>query len=719
MMESGAELVLPKMAKGRPFPLGATWDGNGVNFALYAEHATGVELCLFEEANGAHESGRFFLPQKSQHVWHGYLPGLKPGQLYGYRVHGPYDPDSGHRFNPSKLVVDPYARALAGEMQWSDAMLGYAIGGPEQDMALDDRDSGPGMPKCVVLDDDFDWEGDEHPRIPFEKSVIYELHVKGFTKLFPNIPEESRGFYAGLAQPPVIQYLKKLGVTAVELLPVHQHVDDRWLEDRGVTNYWGYNTLNFFAPEASYAGTGDRGEQVIEFKKMVKALHEEGLEVILDVVYNHTAEGNHLGPTLSFRGIDNNAYYRLVHGQRRYYMDYTGCGNSLNLQNPFVLQMVLDSLRYWVEEMHVDGFRFDLCSTLGRMDHAFSKWAPFFGAIQQDPVLSRVKLIAEPWDIGEGGYQVGGYPVLWSEWNGQFRDTMRRYWKGDEGQIGDFASKFIGSPQIYRPGGRPPTASINFITSHDGFTLNDLVSYNHKHNEANGENNHDGDDNNNSWNCGEEGDTDDEEVLALRRKQRRNLMTILALSQGVPMLVAGDELGRTQNGNNNGYCQDNELSWVSWKKTKEGTVLQRFTERLLAFRRNHPAFRRARFMRGQFFHGSDFKDVTWFNTAGVEMRKEDWMNHFGRCLGVMLWGHSTEEMDDDCEPIFDDTFLLLCNAHAEPLEFTLPGPAEQEWQLVIDTTSEAGFISRTQLYAVGAIFPLTERSLALFRLREG
>jgi len=704
--------------KGQPYPLGAHYDGNGVNFALFSQHAQAVELCLFDAANGAEEVARHFLPHKTKHVWHGYLPGIKPGQLYGYRVHGPYDPDAGHRFNASKLLVDPYARAITNKIEWGDEMLGYAIGGPEQDMALDDRDSGPGMPKSIVADEDFDWEDDQPLGRRMEETVFYELHVKGFTQRCDQVPESIRGTYAGLAHPAVIGHLKRLGVTAVELLPVHQHVDDRWLVDRGVTNYWGYNTLGFFAPEATYACSGDTGGQVKEFKEMVKGLHAGGLEVILDVVYNHTAEGNHLGPTLSFRGIDNEAYYRLVPEQRRYYMDYTGCGNSLNARQPFVLQMILDSLRYWVEEMHVDGFRFDLCSTLGRMDHAFSKWAPFFSAIQQDPVLSQTKLIAEPWDIGEGGYQVGGYPVIWSEWNGQFRDTMRRYWKGDEGQIGDFASKFIGSPQLYRASGRNPMASVNFITAHDGFTLHDLVAYNDKHNEANGENNHDGDDNNNSWNCGAEGETDDAAILALRRRQQRNLLTTLLLSQGVPMLLAGDEFGRTQEGNNNVYCQDNELGWVNWDVSAEGEQLREFTENLLTFRHQHPVFRREHYMRGQFLRDSRLKDVTWFNNAGVEMRKKDWTNHFGRCLGVILCGHSTNEVDDVGTPVFDDTFLLLCNSHGEALDFKLPGTKKEHWISIIDTVEETGFVKQQETHPGGHVFEIAERSLALFQLKE-
>ncbi len=700
--------------RGNPWPLGASWDGKGVNFALFSEHAVAVELCFFDEAHGSGESARWSLPQRTEHVWHGYLPGVAPGQLYGYRVHGPYDPDAGHRFNPAKLLIDPYARAITGDLHWGDEMLGYAIGGPEQNMALDERDSGHGMMKGLVTDPAFDWEGDRPLRIPMEETVLYEMHVRGFTQLFPDMPEKLRGTYAGLGQPGVANYLKELGVTAVELLPVHQHVDDRWLIDRGKTNYWGYNSIGFFAPEATYSGSGDRGGQVTEFKEMVKALHKAGLEVILDVVYNHTAEGNHLGPTLAFRGLDNAAYYRLVAGQRRFYMDYTGCGNSLNLQHPFVLQMVLDSLRYWVEEMHVDGFRFDLCSTLGRMDHAFSKWAPFFSAIQQDPVLSRAKLIAEPWDIGEGGYQVGGYPVHWSEWNGQFRDTMRRYWKGDEGQIGEFASKFIGSPQIYRPTGRRPVASVNFITSHDGFTLHDLVAYNQKHNEENGENNHDGDNNNNSWNCGTEGETADPEILTLRRRQQRNLLTTLLLAQGVPMLTAGDEFARTQQGNNNSYCQDNPLGWVDWNTDEAGGRQQDFVKRLLAFRRKHPAFRRSRYMRGQFLQESPLKDVTWFNTAGVEMRKEDWTNHFGRCLGILLCGASTEEIDALGEPVTDDTFLLLFNAHAEPLDFRLPGPEGGHWLLTLDTVEEGGFLTKPKVIEGGTHYPIAERSLTLF-----
>jgi len=701
---------------GRPYPLGAHADGRGVNFSLFSENATKVELCLFDEKGT--ETGRLVLPEKIAHVWHGYVPGLKDGQRYGYRVYGPYDPDAGHRFNPSKLLMDPYARAMSGDLTWSDAMLGYAIGGPEQHMAVDDRDSASGMPKCMVIDADFDWHGDQLLRKPLADSVILELHVKGFTKLCKAVPEHLRGTYAGLAHPVVIDYLQRLGVTAVELLPVHQFITDRWLEDRGTTNYWGYNTLGFFAPHGAYSAAGDAGGQVKEFKTMVRALHAAGIEVILDVVYNHTCEGNQLGPTLAFRGIDNASYYRLVPAQRRYYTDYTGCGNSLNLMNSYVLQMVVDSLRYWVAEMHVDGFRFDLCSTLGRLDHAFSKTSPFFSVLHQDPVLSQVKLIAEPWDIGEGGYQVGGHPVIWSEWNGQFRDTSRRYWKGDEGQISDIAAKMIGSPQTYRSNGRRPTASVNFVTSHDGFTMADLVAYNQKHNIANGENNQDGDNHNNSWNCGVEGETDDATILTLRRRQRRNLMTTLLLAQGVPMLAAGDEFGRTQNGNNNAYCQDNVLSWLSWERTVEGEAFYDFVRELIAFRKKHPVFRRPRYLRGQFFNGSAWKDVTWYNTAGVEMRKEDWTNHFGRCLGMMLCGASTEEADSHGRLLVDETYLLLFNSHAEPLAFTLPGPEAGQWKRVLDTAEETGFLAETDLHPVGEIFPIMERSFTLFVLAE-
>src|SRR5829696_3821110 len=553
---------------GEPFPLGATWDGVGVNFALYAENATGVELCLFNSTNTEKELHCVRLVERSNHVWHVYIPDLKPGQLYGYRVYGPYEPQNGHRFNPNKLLIDPYAKAISGTINWDDSLFGYEMGHPEEDQSYSDLDSAPYVPKSVVIDPRFDWEGDKLPRIPYHRSIIYETHVKGFTKLHPLIPEEIRGTYAAIGHPVTIQYLKELGITAIELMPVHHFVQDKFLTDKGLSNYWGYNTIGFFAPDVRYVSGGTRGEQVFEFKNMVKELHNAGIEVILDVVYNHTAEGNHLGPTLSFRGIDNLSYYRLT-DDKRFYMDYTGTGNTLNAMMPTVLRLIMDSLRYWVLEMHVDGFRFDLAAALARELHQVDRLGSFFDIIHQDPVISQVILIAEPWDIGEGGYQVGNFPPGWAEWNGKYRDCMRDYWRGAESMLGDFALRFTGSPDLYEENNRQPIASINFITAHDGFTLNDLVSYNEKHNEENGENSNDGESHNRSWNCGAEGVTDDVEILQMRERQKRNFLTTLFLSQGVPMIVAGDELGRTQNGNNNAYCQDNEISWLHWDKIDE------------------------------------------------------------------------------------------------------------------------------------------------------
>ncbi len=634
-----------KIWLGFPYPLGATWLGHGVNFALFSHAATSVDLCLFDSVDAPQENIRIPMTEHTDQVWHVFLPDVRPGQLYGYRVTGPYDPERGMRFNSSKLLLDPYAKAIAGEINWADDMFGYVVGGPHEDLARDFRNDAWGMPKSVVIDNAFDWGDDKLPRIPLHQSVIYETHVKGFTKLCPEVPAEIRGTYAGLGSPAAIEYFKKLGVTAVELLPVHAHVDDKVLIDRGLTNYWGYNTIGFFAPQADYAASDERGGQVTEFKTMVRNLHAAGLEVILDVVYNHTAEGNHLGPTLCFRGIDNHAYYRLSPQDPRFYMDFTGTGNTLNLLNSRTLQMVMDSLRYWVLEMHVDGFRFDLASTLARDHQGVNKLHAFFEIIHQDPVLSQTKLIAEPWDVGEGGYQVGNFPVLWAEWNGKYRDAIRSFWKGDEGRIGEVAYRLTGSPDLYQHSGRRPYASVNFITAHDGFTLNDLVSYNDKHNEANGEGNNDGDNNNHSWNCGEEGPTDDPEIKQLRAQQRRNFLTTLFLSQGVPMLTAGDEFARTQDGNNNAYCQDNELSWLSWERTEEQEQLLQFTRQLIAFRRDHPVFRRPKFFQGRRIRGSEIKDVMWFNPGGNEMTDEEWTSPFVRSLGMLLSGDSIDVLE--------------------------------------------------------------------------
>ena len=593
--------------------MGAKTNAEGTNFTLFSENSTGVDLCLFNHPDDAQESARIRLTEVTDAVWHCFLPKITSGQLYGFRVHGLYDPEEGHRFNEFKLLIDPYARAIAGLIKWSDEMFAYTIGGEDADLNKDTRDSAAGLPKSVVVSDEFDWAGDAGPDIPLAESVIYEVHVKGFSKLCPHIPEAIRGSYAALGSDFAIDYFKRLGVTAVELVPVHHFVNDEHLEKRGLSNYWGYNSIGYFAPHSTYSSSGILGQQVIEFKEMVKKLHAAGLEVILDVVYNHTGEGNHMGPTLSFRGADNAAYYRLVARDRRYYMDYTGCGNSLNMMHPRVLQLIMDSLRYWILEMHVDGFRFDLASTLARELHEVNRLSAFFDIVHQDPVISRVKLIAEPWDVGEGGYQVGNFPVLWAEWNGKYRDCMRKYWRGDEGTIGEFASRLTGSSDLYHQDGKRPYASINFITAHDGFTLNDLVSYNEKHNEANGEGNQDGDSNNNSWNCGAEGPTESEEINGLRRRQMRNFLATLFLSQGVPMLTGGDEFARTQNGNNNVYCQDTELSWFNWERNATQEAQTAFVIKLIRFRKEHPVFRRPKFFQGRPIRGLGIKDIMWLN----------------------------------------------------------------------------------------------------------
>lgn len=679
---------------GSPYPLGATWQGNGTNFSLFSENATAVDLVLFDHPDSERESVRIKMPRRTDLVWHVFLPEVKPGQLYGFRVHGPYEPLNGLRFNSSNLLIDPYAKAIAGGINWGDEVFGYRIGHPDGDLVPDDTDDAHGIPKCVVIDPGFDWGNDKAPNISMDRTVIYEAHVKGFSSLWEKLPPKIRGTYAGIGSPEAIEYFKKLGVTAIELLPVHQHVDDRILIEKGLTNYWGYNTIGFFAPHYEYSSSGMLGEQVREFKQMVKNLHAAGLEVILDVVYNHTAEGNHLGPTLSFKGIDNTSYYRLVQNEPRYYMDYTGTGNTLNSVHPRVLQLIMDSLRYWVLEMHVDGFRFDLAPALARELHSVSRLSSFFDCIHQDPVISQVKLIAEPWDVGEGGYQVGNFPVLWSEWNGKYRDCMRKFWKGDAGVIGEFAARFSGSSDLYQSSGKTPASSVNFITCHDGFTLNDLVSYNDKHNHANGENNQDGDSHNNSWNCGVEGPTDDPEVKKLRRQQRRNFLVTLFLSEGVPMLNAGDEYGKTQNGNNNAYCQDNEISWLKWKRTPEQEADVEFTSRLIHFTKKHPVFCRPNFFRGRRIRGTEVKDIMWLNPNGYEMNDEEWQNGFARTLAVFLSGKMMDVLDQHCKPIIDDSFLILFNAHHEPITFTIPAYRETAWELVLDTASEAGFVDQ-------------------------
>ncbi len=704
---------------GYPYPLGATWMGNGVNFALFSENAASVELCLFESLEATEEFVRIPMREYTDQVWHVFLPDARPGQLYGYRVSGPYEPQRGLRFNNAKLLLDPYAKAIAGDVNWGDEMFGYVIGGKEEDLAQDFRDDAWGAPKSVVVDTAFDWQGDKRPAVPLHESVIYEVHVKGFSKLWQAIPEEARGTYAALGSAPAIEYFKKLGVTAIELLPVHAHIDDKALLDRGLSNYWGYNTIGFFAPHAAYSSSGQPGQEVAEFKSMVRNLHAAGIEVILDVVYNHTAEGNHLGPTLCFRGIDNPAYYWLQPENPRFYLDFTGTGNTFNLRHPRVLQLVIDSLRYWALEMHVDGFRFDLAVSLGRNHEGFDKLHTFFQAIQQDPVLSQLKLIAEPWDVGEGGYQVGNFPPLWAEWNGKYRDAVRSFWKGDEGRIGEMGYRLSGSPDLYQHSGRRPYASINFVTSHDGFTLADLVSYNTKHNELNGDGNRDGDNNNQSWNCGAEGPTDDPQINALRDRQRRNFLATLLLSQGVPMLSGGDEWGRTQNGNNNVYCQDNPLSWFNWDRDDRQNQFLEFTRNLIQFRRAHPVFRRPKFFQGRRIPGSEIRDVMWFNPGGNQMSEEEWTSPFVRCLGMLLSGDMVDVLSFHGEPVRDDTFLLLLNAHYEPIPFVLPGQKEIEWQLILDTTDPAGFLADPKRFFSGDEVNLGGRAVCLLKLIGG
>jgi isoamylase len=709
-MTASHEELMRTIWPGKPYPRGATWDGQGVNFALFSEHATGVEVCLFDSPEAPHEAECIFMPMQTDLVWHVYVPGVQPGQIYGYRVHGPYEPYVGQRFNANKLLVGPYTKALTGTIRWDDALFGYTIGHPDADLSFDGRDSAPFMPRGVVNDPAFDWGDDRSPNIPLHASIIYELHVKGFTQLHPEVPEALRGTYAGLASPPVIEYLQWLGITAVELLPIHQRIDDRHLVERSLSNYWGYNTLSYFAPDVRYSSAGWRGEQVREFKAMVKSLHAAGIEVILDVVYNHTAEGNHLGPTLSLRGIDNYVYYRRVDGNDRYYLDYTGCGNSLNLLHSRTLQLIMDSLRYWVIDMHVDGFRFDLAATLMRGLHDADRLSSFFDIIHQDPILSQVKLIAEPWDVGPGGYQAGNFPVLWCEWNGKYRDTLRRFWKGDAAQVAELAYRLAGSSDLYQHNGRRPYASINFVTAHDGFTLRDLVSYNHKHNEANRENNADGERDNNSWNCGTEGPTDNSRINALRMRQQRNMLATLLLSQGVPMILAGDERNRTQQGNNNAYCQDNEMSWIDWRMDEDRHTLLAFTRQLIQIRKAHPALHRRSFFQGRSIHGPDVRDIEWFRPDGKEMSEEEWHQSFVRCLGMLLNGRVMDEWGERGEQIRDDILLVLLNAYWETIPFVLPSaPVGAAWEVLIDTARPAISPSRS----AGAPYDLRARSLAL------
>jgi isoamylase len=668
---------------GQPYPLGASYDGAGTNFSLFSEAAERVDLCLFDD-DGVET--RVALSEVDAFCWHGYLPNVGPGQLYGFRVHGHYEPDAGHRANPNKLLLDPYAKAVAGHVKWDPAVYAYKLG--KDDDVRNDRDSAPFVPRSVVISPYFDWANDRPPRTPWHETVIYEVHVKGFTARHPDIPPEARGTYAGMAHPAAVDYLVDLGVTAVELLPVHQFVHDHVLHERGLRNYWGYNSIGFLAPHNEYSSTGDRGQQVQEFKQLVRTLHEAGIEVILDVVYNHTAEGNHLGPTLSLRGIDNAAYYRLMPDDPRHYMDYTGTGNSLNMRNPHVLQLIMDSLRYWVTEMHVDGFRFDLAATLARELHDVDRLSAFFDLIQQDPVVNQLKLIAEPWDVGEGGYQVGNFPPQWSEWNGKYRDTVRDYWRGENQTLAEFAYRLTGSSDLYEEGGRRPYASVNFVTAHDGFTLHDLVSYNDKHNESNGEGNADGESFNRSWNHGVEGPTDDLAIFGVRERQKRNFLTTLLLSQGVPMILGGDEIGRSQRGNNNAYCQDNELSWFDWSDVKENWVLRDFIRRLTALRKDHPVFRRRRWFQGRPIRGSGgVSDIGWFTPDGEEMSDDDWAAGFAKSIAVVLNGEGIATGGTRGERTVDDTFCVLFNAHGDPLKFTLPPPEWGErWQPVLDTS---------------------------------
>ena len=700
---------------GSPYPLGATYDGSGTNFALFSEVADRIELCLFDDAadGGVGTETRVDLPERDAFVWHGYLPDIGPGQRYGYRVHGPYDPDNGHRCNPNKLLLDPYAKAVDGDIDWDQSCFSYPWGDED---SFDDQDSAPHISKSVVISPFFDWDNDRPPRTPYHATVIYEAHVKGLTQTHPGIPEKIRGTYAALAHPVMLAHYEKLGVTAIELMPVHQFVHDSHLAERGLRNYWGYNTIGFFAPHNDYASSGSRGQQVQEFKAMVKVLHEAGLEVILDVVYNHTAEGNQLGPTLSFRGIDNAAYYRLVDGDAKHYYDTTGTGNTLLMRHPHVLQLIMDSLRYWVTEMHVDGFRFDLASSLARQFHEVDRLSAFFDLVQQDPVVSQAKLIAEPWDVGEGGYNVGQFPPLWTEWNGQYRDVMRDYWRGEPETLAEFASRLTGSADLYEQEGRRPYASINFVTAHDGFTLHDLVSYNDKHNDANGEGGHDGESHNSSWNCGIEGYSDDLEVVALREQQKRNFLATLFLSQGVPMLLHGDELGRTQGGNNNVYAQDSEIAWVDWDRAKDYEILTEFVSRLSQLRRDHPVFRRRRHFRGRPVKGTEIEDLGWFTPAGEQMSDDGWESRFAKSVTVFLNGDGIREPDPRGERVTDDSFFLVFNGHHEPIEFTLPDlGAGERWQVEIDTAAPMLGDVQTRSVKTGEAFDVDARSVRVLR----
>jgi isoamylase len=707
---------------GKPYPQGATWDGTGVNFAAYSERASSVELCLFDSEEST-EPEIIPFRETTGFVWHCYISGLKLGQIYGLRVQGPYEPGKGLRFNGNKLLIDPYAKALTGAVDYKAPIFGYELGNPDQDLKMDQQCDWKAVPRCVVSTNHYDWENDRPPLTQLHDSVIYEVHVKGFTRAHPGLPEEIRGTYAAIGHPLMIDYLKKLGITAVELMPVHAFVDEGGLVDKGLHNYWGYNTINFFSPEARYCSSGSTGEQIGEFKNMVKALHRAGIEVILDVVYNHTAEGNHLGPTLSFKGVDNTTYYRLVDDNPRYYMDYTGTGNTLNVRHPQVLKLVMDSLRYWVLEMHVDGFRFDLAATLARELHEVDRLSAFFDIINQDPVISQAKLIAEPWDVGPGGYQVGQFPALWAEWNGKYRDVVRKYWKGDDGQLAELGYRLTGSSDLYQRDGRHPTASINFITAHDGFTLNDLVSYNDKHNEANGEDNKDGSSDNHSWNCGAEGNTEDPGIIALRERQKRNLIATLMLSQGVPMLCGGDEISRSQKGNNNGYAQDNPISWFDWNVDERKQRLLDFTRMLISLRRAHSNLHRRKFFQDRRIdpeapdrevEGVQEQDVMWIRPDGGEMTGDEWTAGWIRCIGLLLNGRTLDDVDAFGQPLRDDAFLLLLNPHHETITFCLPPPhPDMSWELCFDTRDEDATTPR--LFEGNTPYELSDRCFALFK----
>ena len=699
---------------GRPYPLGATWDGAGINFALFSENATKVELCLFDDPQAKTESRKIPMTEQTDLVWHCYLPDALPGQLYGYRVHGPHDPPNGHRFNPNKLLLDPYAKLIGRDLIWDDSLFGYPLG--TDDLKFDKRDSAAFAPLARVIDPAFTWGDDRPPRTPWHETIIYEAHVKGLTKLHPEIPEATRGTYLGLAAEPLIRHLCDLGITAIELLPVHYHIDDRFLTDKGRVNYWGYNTLGFFAPDDRYSAQGNSLDAVQQFKTMVRSMHAAGIEVILDVVYNHTAEGNRLGSTLSWRGIDNSSYYMISPEDRRYYMDFTGCGNVPNMSHPRVLQLIMDSLRYWVTEMHVDGFRFDLASTLARELYEVNRLGAFFDIIHQDPILSQVKLIAEPWDVGPGGYMVGNFPVGWSEWNGIYRDQVRSFWKGDSGLTDEFATRLTGSSDLYKNDGRLPYASVNFVTCHDGFTLRDLVSYNEKHNEANGEDNRDGSTDNQSWNCGVEGPTDDPKIQAIRDRQVRNFLTTLFFSQGVPMLLAGDELGHTQGGNNNTYCQDNELTWLNWELTPDRAKLLDFVRKVSAIFRTQPVFQRRKFFKGRPIRGKGVTDIAWLDPNGGEMTDEAWNAGFNKCLGFRLDGSLIGDVDERGQPIVGDTILILLNAHWEPIDFVMPEhKPERYWELLLDTSDDQ---RESSTHEWPKPYHLKDRSVAVFRLRD-